>query len=86
MGEDKVDKMIAIYKFIVRGSSMHADYLGLSPDQDELNQIRVDFFNDMVDVFSSLPKDDKGHIAVGDLKKEQKASWDLFIKLSELFK
>ena len=78
----KVDKMIAIYKFIVHGSTMHADYLGLSPDQDEINQIRVDFYNDMVDMFSSLPKDDKGHVSVSDLRKQQKASWNLFLKLS----
>ena len=82
----KVDKMIAIYKFIVHGSTMHADYLGLSPDQDEINQIRVDFFNDMVDVFASLPKDDKGHITPSDLKKQQKESWSLFVKLAELLK
>ena len=85
MGEkEKVDKMIAIYKFIVQGSTMHADYLGLSPDQDELNQIRVDFYNDMVDMFSLLPKDDKGHVSVSDLKEQQKASWNLFIKLAKM--
>ena len=85
MGEkEKVDKMIAIYKFIVHGSSMHADYLGLSPDIDEVNQIRVDFYNDMVDMFSLLPKDDKGHVSVSDLKEQQKASWNLFIKLAKM--
>jgi len=83
---DKVDRMIDIYKFIVQGSSMHADNLGLSPDQDELNQIRVDFYNDMVDMFASLPKDDKGHITPSALKKQQKESWNLFIKLAELLK
>ena len=78
-----VNKFFAIYKYIVDGSAMHGDCLGLFATLDELNVFRVRIYNDLVDCFKSFPKDEDGHIQVDDLKKQQNAAWELFIALAD---
>jgi len=62
----------AIYRLVAHGSTMHADTIGVSTDNDALDVLRVQIYNDLTDIFAGLPKDDNGHVSVEDLRRKRK--------------